>query len=454
MPPHSAAAGTPVPESSSAVKRSVFASTVGAGIEWYDFMLYGAAAALVFPKLFFPEASPVVGVLLAFSTYFVGFLARPLGAAIFGHIGDRVGRKKSLLATIILMGVGTVGIGLVPSYQEIGFWGPALLVFLRSLQGIGVGGEWGGAVLLAMESGSKGRQGFRGSFPQAAGTIGIGVANLAFLAVSLGMPTEAFMTWGWRIPFLASVILVFVGIWIRNGVPETAEFQKLKNSGRISKAPLKDLLRQSPVEILLAALLKSAEMIPVYIFIAFILSYGTDTLSYSRNTLLLLVSAAALISAAAMILAGHYSDRIGHERTFILGACVMAVFGFVYFAVIDSGSLVGAALVILFSLIPYAAMFAPEPVLIANNFPAETRYSGSSLGFNLAGIIGGGPAPFIATWLVTQYGSMAVATYIAVFCLIGVAAAKGLSRRARRRAATPPVTKSDQTEFLTAGERA
>ncbi|TMR29641.1 MFS transporter [Actinomadura geliboluensis] len=413
------------------VRRAVLASTVGAGIEWYDFMLYGAAAALVFPKLFFPQASPVTGVLLAFSTYFIGFAARPLGAAIFGHIGDRAGRKNSLLATIVLMGIGTVGIGLVPSHESIGYWGPVLLVLLRTLQGIGVGGEWGGAVLLAMESGTRERAGFRGSFPQAAGTIGIGTANLAFLAVSLGMPSAAFMTWGWRLPFLASVLLIFVGIWIRRQVPETNDFQMATKSGSIKKAPVAEVLRRSPIEIVLAAFLKSAEMIPVYIFIAFILSYGTDQLSYGRNTLLLLVSVAAFISAGTMIAAGHYSDRMGHERMYTVGALTMGVFGFLYFVVIDSGSTFGASLVILLSLIPYALMFAPEPVLIARNFPVETRYSGSSLGFNLAGIIGGGPAPFVATWVVVRFGSMAVAAYIALFCLIGVLAVKALVARSR-----------------------
>lgn len=430
------------------VRRSVIASTVGAGIEWYDFMLYGAAAALVFPALFFPEASPVTGVLLSFSTYFVGFLARPLGAVIFGHIGDRIGRKASLLATIILMGAGTVGIGLVPSYDSIGFWGPVLLVLLRTVQGIGVGGEWGGAVLLAMEAGTKRREGFRGSFPQAAGTLGIGTANLAFLAASLGMSSAAFMSWGWRLPFLSSVVLVFVGVWIRRNVPETQVFQEAKESGRLRKAPVIDVVRSNPIEIALTALLKSAEMIPVYIFIAFILSYGTVQLSYSRNALLLLVALAAYISAGAMIVAGHYSDRIGHEKMFTIGSLMMMAFGFVYFIVLDTGSLIGATVVILLSLLPYALMFAPEPVLIAKNFPAETRYSGSSLGFNLAGIIGGGPAPFIATWLVVQFGSMSVALYIAVFCLIGVVSVRALTARARVRDGMPAPTAEPPQESL------
>lgn len=438
--------------SETAVRRSVIASTVGAGIEWYDFMLYGAAAALVFPALFFPDASPVTGVLLAFSTYFIGFLARPVGAMIFGHLGDRVGRKAALLATIVLMGVGTVGIGLVPSYHSIGVWGPVLLVLLRTLQGIGVGGEWGGAVLLAMESGTKSRTGFRGSFPQAAGTMGIGAANLAFLVVSLSMPTEAFMSWGWRLPFLASIILVFVGIWIRRQVPDTDAFRTAKASGQIRKAPVVDVVRQSPVEIALAALLKCAEMVPVYVFIAFILSYGTGQLSYSRESLLLLVALAAFISSGAMILAGHYSDRVGHERMYAIGALAMAAFGFVYFLVIDTGSTFGATVMILFSLIPYALMFAPEPVLIANNFPAETRYSGSSLGFNLAGIIGGGPAPFLATWLVVNFGSMAVATYIALACLVGVAAVRTLVSRRRTREGLTSARAFEHNSSAPAGE--
>jgi MFS family permease len=340
------------------------------------------------------------------------------------------------MATILLMGVGTVGIGLVPSYDSIGVWAPILLVALRCLQGIGVGGEWGGAVLLAMESGDTKKQGFRGSFPQAAATVGVGAANLAFLAVSLSMPTEAFLSWGWRIPFVSSVVLVLVGLWIRNAVPETSAFQKARDSGLLSKRPLLDVIRRSPVEIILAALMKSGEMIPIYVFIAFILSYGTANLSYSRNSLLLLVSVSALLASALMIYVGAKSDKLGHERTFVIGASVMAVFGFVYFLVIDTGSLVGASIVILVSLIPYGIMSAPEPVLIARNFPAETRYSGASLGFNLAGIVGGGPAPFVATWLVASFGSMAVAVYIAIFCLIAIAAAKALTYRSRTRYGT------------------
>lgn len=415
------------------VRKAVFASTVGSVIEWFDFMLYGAAAALVFPALFFPNSSPVTGVLLAFSTYFVGFLARPLGAAIFGHLGDRVGRKKALMWTITLMGVGTVGIGLVPTYAVVGAVGPILLVALRTLQGIGVGGEWGGAVLLAMESGRKGGEGFRGSFPQAAGTIGIGCANLAFMAVSMLLSPEAFMTWGWRVPFLFSFVLILLALWIRSSLPETTAFAKAKESGDVSKAPVLEVLRDNPVQVLLAALLKSAEMIPVYIFITFILSYGTGEHDYDRTTLLLMVSMAAFLSAGLMLVAGRVSDRLGHERVYSIGAVAMAVFAFVYFVMVESGSIALTSVAILLSLVPYALMFAPEPIVIAKVFPTRTRYSGSSLGFNLAGIIGGGPAPFVATWLATRHGGYAVACYIAVFGIIGVLVARTLQRSAGRK---------------------
>lgn len=411
------------------IKRSVIASVVGAGIEWYDFMLYGAAAALVFPTLFFPHASPATGVLLAFSTYFVGFLARPLGAAIFGHVGDRFGRKKSLLATITLMGIGTVGIGLAPSYESVGVAGPILLVFLRCLQGIGLGGEWGGAALLAMESGSRGSRGFRASFPQAVAMLAIGAANLAFLATGVVMSTENFMTWGWRIPFLASAVLVAVGLWIRRRVPETEEFRELECSGRITAAPLVRVAREWWPEIVLTALLKSAEMIPVYLFITFILSYGTRTLSYDRNSLLLLVSLGAVIAALATPIIAWYADRAGYRRVYVAGAVAVALYTFAYFAIIDSGFAVGSSIVIVLSLLPCAAIFAVEPALIADRFPPEIRYSGASLGFNLAGVIGGGPAPFVAAWLVTHVNSTAVAAYVAVFCAIGISAVRALSRR-------------------------
>ncbi len=418
------------------VRKAVFASTVGSAIEWFDFMLYGAAAALVFPTLFFPNSSPVTGVLLAFSTYFVGFLARPLGAAIFGHLGDRVGRKKALMWTIVLMGVGTVGIGLVPTHATIGALGPILLVALRTIQGIGVGGEWGGAVLLAMESGRKGGEGFRGSFPQAAGTIGIGAANLAFMAMSMSLNQEAFMAWGWRIPFLFSFVLILLALWIRSSLPETTAFAKVKEAGDVSKAPVVEVLRNNPLQVALAALLKSAEMIPVYIFITFILSYGTGQHGYSRTTLLLMVSMAAFLSAVTMLFAGRISDRVGHERTYAIGAVAMGVFAFVYFLFVESGSIAWTSVAILASLLPYALMFAPEPIIIAKAFPTRTRYSGSSLGFNLAGIIGGGPAPFIATWLATSYGGYAVAVYIALFAIIGVAASRALLRLAHKQEAS------------------
>jgi MFS family permease len=423
---------------SATVRRSVVASTVGAAIEWFDYMLYGAAAALVFPALFFPEADPYVGVLLAFSTFFVGFLARPIGAAIFGHIGDRVGRKKALLATIVLMGIGTLGVGLMPTYASIGVWAPILLALLRCLQGFGVGGEWGGAVLLATESGSSRSRGFRASFPQASALIGIGGANLAFVLAAASMSHEAFMSWGWRLPFLSSVALVVVGLWIRQRVPETDDFRRLQASGKVSRAPLTEVLRSHPKQILLCTLLKSAEMVPVYIFITFILSYGTEQLSYSRTSLLLLVSFSALLGAAAVVVAGRYSDRIGHERVYVIGAGATFVFGFVYFAMIDTGSTLLAAIAIVVSLLSYALMFSAEAVIITKNFAPQVRYSGSSLSFNLAGIIGGGPAPLIATYLFHEFGSTAIALYIALGCVLGLVALRWLVRLRPRPAVAPP----------------
>lgn len=419
------------------VRKAVFASTVGSTIEWFDFMLYGAAAALVFPALFFPNSSPVTGVLLAFSTYFVGFLARPLGAAIFGHLGDRRGRKTALIWTIVLMGIGTIGIGLAPTYATVGALGPIILVLLRTLQGIGVGGEWGGAVLLAMESGKRGGEGFRGSFPQAAACIGIGGANLAFMAVSMSLSPEAFMSWGWRVPFLFSFVLIVLALWIRHSLPETTAFAKVKEAGEVSKAPVVEVLRNTWRQVLLAALVKSAEMVPVYLFITFILSYGTGQHDYSRTTLLLMVSLAAFLSAVAMIGAGRVSDRVGHERMYTIGALSMIVFVFVYFTLVDSGSIVLTSVAVLLSLLPYALMFAPEPIIISKAFPTRTRYSGSSLGFNIAGIIGGGPAPFIATWLATSHGGYYVALYVAVAAFVGILASRGLQRLAGKGGGEP-----------------
>ncbi|OZM80902.1 MFS transporter [Pseudonocardia sp. MH-G8] len=415
-------------------RRAVLGSTVGSTIEAYDFLLYGIVAALVFPAVFFPEQSPYTGVLLAFSVWFIGFLARPLGAAIFGHLGDRVGRKKTLVFTMLLMGVGTVGIGLIPSYESIGPASAFLLVGMRLLQGLGFGGEWGGANLLAMESGSRRHRGLLTSFPQAAAMLGLFLANVSVFGMNRSLTPEAFASWGWRVPFVGSAVLIAVGLWVRFRVLETAEFRRLQEDGRVERAPLLAVFRHQPVTLLLCTLVKVAEMVPIYIFISFVFAYGTGTLGLDAEFLTLSVAAAALLAAVAMPAVGHLSDRIGHERMYQIGAATMVVFAFVYFAGLSTGSPLVAAACIVASLIPYAMMFGAEGAILGKSFAPAWRYTGSSLAFNLAGIIGGGPAPFIATWLLVQTGNAyAIAAYIVVAGLVGFAAVTVL----RRRAAAP-----------------
>jgi MFS family permease len=432
-------------------QRAVAAATAGSTIEFYDFLLYGVVAALVFPEVFFPQQNRYAGVLLSFSTYFIGFCARPIGAAIFGHFGDRIGRKRTLVMTMLTMGVGTVGVGLIPPYSAIGPAGAFLLVACRLLQGLGVGGEWGGANLLAMESGSVHHRGLLTSFPQAGAMLGLAGANLAVFIMTAALPDRAFVTWGWRLPFLASGGLFVLGLWLRARVEETPEFKKVVASGTVQRRPLTAVLRHQPGDLVLCLLVKVAEMVPVYLFSAFILAYGTRTLGLERGFLLLAVAGAALIAAVVMPFVGHWSDRVGHERVYQLGAVGMIGFAFVYFAAIGTAipAVVGPAVAV--SLVPYAVMFGTEGAIFGKTFRPEWRYSGSSLAFNLAGIIGGGPAPFIATWLLTRYGNpYTIATYIAAASVVGFAAVTTLRLRnsvvalqsADESAHTPPACSS------------
>jgi MFS family permease len=369
------------------LRRAVIASTIGTAIEWYDFFLYSTVTGLVFAKLFFPHSDPWVGTLEAFAIYAVGFIARPIGAAIFGHYGDRIGRKSTLIATLLLMGVATFAVALVPTYESIGIWGAVILTVLRFIQGVGVGGEWGGS------------------------------ANLAVLAFSQ-MSGEQFLAWGWRIPFALSLLLVGVGLYIRMGILETPVFAKLLAERKVDRTPMLTVIKQHPKEILLSALARMAEQAPFYIFTAFVFSYGTGTLHVSRNFLLTAVLAASVLSFVSIPLFGHLSDHIGRKNMYMIGAAVTGVFGFIYFAMLNTGSETIIFLAIILSLIPHDMLYGPQAALIAESFTGRLRYSGSSLGYQLASIIAGGPAPLIATWLFGTYHSpYAIAIYIA-FCAV------------------------------------
>jgi metabolite-proton symporter len=413
------------------VVRAVTASAVGTTVEWYDFFLYGVAAATVFPQTFFPQSDPFIGTLLSFSTYFVGFVARPMGAAIFGHYGDRVGRKALLVITMVMMGVATVGIGLVPSYATIGIWGAVALTVLRLIQGLSIGGEWSGSVLMAGEWTDPKRRGFTTSFAQFGAPAGMVLANGALALMTLTTTEEQFLQWGWRIPFLASIVLVFVGMYIRLGILETPVFAKLKAKGAVAKAPVVEVLRKNWREVLLTALLRTGQQVPFYIFTTYIITYATGQLGYSRSTILNFVIIQSLISTVTIPLMGHLSDLYGRRTITAIGCVVMMVFPFVYFGMLDSGSLVLVFIAIAIALPLHDLQYGPQAAFISESFPGSLRYSGSSLGYQLASITAGGPAPIIAVLLLRQYGtSTAIAVYMSLCAVASLVAVFALRDRA------------------------
>jgi MFS family permease len=410
----------PEAEHSAQLRKAVIASTVGTAIEWYDFFLYGTAAGLVFGKLYFPNSDVLSGTLLAFGTYFIGFVGRPIGAAIFGHYGDRIGRKATLIATLLCMGLATFAIAFVPTYSSIGIWGAVLLTVLRMIQGIGVGGEWGGSVLLAMEwSRTHNQRGLVAAWPQFGVPCGLLLANLAVLAFSAWATGDDFLVWGWRIPFALSIILVGVGLWIRLGILETPVFQQLLDSNKVEKAPILEVIKKQPKEIILSALLRLSEQAPFYVFTAFVFAYAVGTLKMDRNFILSAVMAAACVSFFTIPLAGHFSDLIGRRKMYLIGVVVMGIFGFVYFGMVDTAVPALVFIAIVLSLIPHDLQYGPQAALIAEAFTPRLRYSGASLGYQLASIIAGGPAPLIATWLFATYHSgYAISIYIAILAAI------------------------------------
>jgi MFS family permease len=409
---------------SAQLRKAVIAATIGTTIEWYDFFIYGTAAGLVFPKLFFPHESLLAGTLASFSTYFIGFVGRPIGAAIFGHYGDRIGRKATLISTLVLMGIATFLVAFVPGYDSIGIWGAVILTVLRTLQGIGVGGEWGGSVLIAMEwsRGQKSR-GLVASWPQFGVPSGLFLANLAILAFSAWSGVD-FLSWGWRVPFILSIVLVAIGLWIRLGILETPVFQKLVLDNKIEKTPMLEVIKKQPRPIILSALLRMAEQAPFYIFTAFIFAYGTGTLKMSRDLVLTAVLVGSCLSFITIPLSGHISDRIGRRKMYLIGAAATGVFGFLYFAMLGTLSPVWVFVAIVLSLVPHDMMYGPQAALIAEAFTPRLRYSGASMGYQLASIIAGGPAPLIATALIAAYHSgYAVAIYIAACAVISLISA-------------------------------
>ena len=411
-------------EHSEQLRKAVVAATIGTTIEWYDFFIYGTAAGLIFPKLFFPNEDPLTGTLAAFGTYFVGFVGRPIGAAIFGHYGDRIGRKATLISTLLVMGIATFLVAFVPSYASIGIWGAIILTILRMLQGIGVGGEWGGSVLISMEwARSHGSRGLVASWPQFGVPSGLFLSNLVILGFSAWSGAD-FATWGWRVPFLLSIVLIGIGLWIRLGILETPVFKQLIDTDKIERTPIIEVFRRQPREILLSALLRMAEQAPFYIFTAFVFAYGVGTLKMPRDLILAAVLVASCLSFVTIPLCGHISDRIGRRKMYLIGAAVIGLFGFLYFGMLDSAYPSAVFIAIVLSLIPHDMMYGPQAALIAEAFTPRLRYSGASLGYQLASIIAGGPAPIIATALFATYHSgYAIAVFIAACAVISLVSA-------------------------------
>jgi MFS family permease len=405
------------------LRKAIIASTIGTSIEWYDFFLYGTAAGLIFGKLYFPNEDALTATLAAFGTYFIGFVGRPIGAAIFGHYGDRIGRKATLIATLLCMGIATFLIAFVPTYASIGIWGAVILTVLRMIQGIGVGGEWGGSVLIAMEwARTHNSRGFVASWPQFGVPCGLFLSNLAVLFFSY-LSGDQFNVWGWRLPFALSIVLVGVGLWIRLGILETPVFQELVKSNKVEKTPIVEVFRRQPKEIILSAFARMGEQAPFYIFTAFVFAYGVQALKMPRELILWAVLAASCLSFITIPLSGHISDRIGRKKMYMIGAVVTGIFGFIYFGMIGTAVPALVFIAILLSLIPHDMMYGPQAALIAEAFTPRLRYSGSSLGYQLASIIAGGPAPLIATALLAAYHSgYVIAIYIALCAVISLIA--------------------------------
>jgi MFS family permease len=416
---------TPLPaeEHRAQLRKAVIASTVGTTIEWYDFLLYSVVTGIVFGKLFFPHSDPLTGVLEAFAIYTVGFIARPIGAAIFGHYGDRIGRKAALIATLLITGLATFAVGFVPTYDSVGIWGAVILTIIRFIQGVGVGGEWGGSVLLSMEwARSNNHRGFITSWPQFGGPAGLFLANMAVL-VGSAISGDQFLVWGWRIPFMLSIVMVGIGLYIRLGILETPTFRRIVAEERVERAPAIEVFRRQPRQVILAALARTAEQGPAYIYLAFVFAYGTQVLHTSRDFLLTALITAGLVSFVTIPLAGALSDRFGRKRIYLVGTVLTGLFGFVYFAMLNTMVPAWIFLGIVLSFVPHDLMYGPQAALIAECFTPRLRYSGASIGYQLASVTAGGPAPLIATALLAATGSgYAIAGYILLTAIVSFVA--------------------------------
>ena len=407
----------------------LFASLIGTTIEFYDFYIYATAAVLVFPRLFFPSADPASAMLQSLATFAIAFFARPVGSAVFGHFGDRVGRKATLVAALLTMGISTILIGLLPTYAQIGVVAPLLLALCRFGQGLGLGGEWGGAVLLATENAPPGKRAWYGMFPQLGAPLGFFLSGGVFLVLSEVMTDAAFFAWGWRIPFLASAVLVGVGLYIRLKITETPDFQKVLDSKARVKVPVVTVMRDHRRALVLGTLIALATFVIFYLMTVFALSWGTAQLGYTRQQFLLLQLFAVVFFALTIPLSALLADRHGRRTAMMLVSGAIALFGLLYGPLFGGGGavLVGTFMVLGMCLVGFT--YGPLGTLLAELFPAEVRYTGASLTFNFASILGASAAPYIALWLGTNYGLEFVGFYLsgaALISLVALIMAKGL----------------------------
>jgi metabolite-proton symporter len=407
------------------LRQVALASFIGTTIEWYDFFLYGTAAALVFDKLFFPSVSPTIGTLAAFATFGVGFAARPVGGIVFGHFGDRVGRKSMLVISLLIMGLATAAIGILPTYASIGIAAPIALVVLRLAQGLGVGGEWGGAVLMSVEHAPKGKRGLYGSFPQMGVPAGLLLSTLVFAFMQSATTEAAFLSWGWRIPFLFSILLVGVGLFIRMRIMESPTFQQVKDTGTEAPKPIVDVVKTHPREVLVAMGMRIAENGVFYIFTVFVLAYAEDTLKLGKSTMLTGVGIAAAVGLVTVPLWGSLSDRFGRKKLYMAGAVFSTLFAFPFFAMVDTKETVLVWLAMVLGVnVGHDLMYGPQAAFYSEMFGTRVRYSGASLGYQLASVLSGGFAPLIAAALLAANHDdpTLVAVYMVVMGVITIVA--------------------------------
>lgn len=426
------------------IRKVALTSLAGTSIEWYDFFLYGTAAAIIFPKAFFPSDMPAMVALIAsFSTFAVGFLARPLGGIIFGHFGDRVGRKQTLVLALLIMGTSTTLIGLLPTYATIGYIAPLILVLLRFVQGLAIGGQWGGAMLLVTESAPSDKRGWYGAYAQAGAPIGVILANLAFLGVSGGMSENAFLDWGWRLPFLASIVLIGVSLYVQLNLEDTEAFKKLANNQSVGsiedtpirRSPIVEVIVNYPKRIFLAAGAFLSIQVTFYILIAFIMAYGVNSPSVmlSRDTMLTAVLIAAIIMVPAQFWAAGLSDRVGRKRVYLWGAALSGIWAFALFPLVDTGNIYIVTGAIAVGLIFTGMQYGPQAAFFTELFSTEVRYSGASLGYQIGAILGGALAPTIAVMLWNTYGVVYVSVYMAIAALATLICVSRLSETSGKK---------------------